>query len=115
MDSLRLFIAILFFVALFVMYISSTNTFHLNSESSLVDANTEKEFVVHTNKNTIEMDTLEENQENRQKISSYEQKTNHSYEQNDKKDEQVEKPNKEEGKLQPYHPEIFDSLQGSLL
>lgn len=112
MNTLRFFLVILFFVALFVIYVSSTNTISQNSESSLVDVNTEKEFVIDTNKNTIQTNKFEDNQENRQQISSYEQKTNHSYEQKSQETKNLEE---KQVKLEPYNPEIFDSLQGSSL
>jgi len=108
MNSLRFFLATLFFVAMFVLYISSTSTINIqNSESSILNPISEKEFVVDTNKNTIPIITEDHNQENRQNISSYEQKTNNTYEQDD--------PNKvietrENVELKPYSPEMFDSL-----
>lgn len=117
MNKLSLFLIILFVISILFLYISSTNTYTGNGESSIISDENSTDINNLVLQNNISEHSNVDKNEKRQTISSYEQKTNHSYENNDKNE--LNHINQDENQtsildtLQPYSPDIFDNMNGS--
>lgn len=106
MNIIRVFLIILFAIGCVYVYLSATNSILIQKDHSSI--------VYDDNRNEVVIDDFKQNKqekrEKRKKISSYEQKTNNSYEQ-----PKNQAKSNIDSELKPYNPEIFNDLAYSLV
>ena len=111
MNIIRVILVILFVVSCIYVYLSATNSIVTQKDqvsASIVYNDDRNEVVI---EDTYDIGQhKQEKREKRKKISSYEQNTNNSYEQNKVINKSVIGP-----ALKPYTPEIFGDLSYSLV
>ena len=116
MNKTSLFLVILFITSILFLYSSSTNTFRLKGESSIVSYKNKHNINDILTSDTALQQSEYDINEKRQNISSYDQKTNNSYEV-DLQQYEEHNIDKESihNTLKPYSPDIFNIMHGSEL
>lgn len=109
MNIIRVILVILFVVSCIYIYLSATNSIVTQKDHASIVYNDDRNEVVIDDTYDIGQHK-QEKREKRKKISSYEQNTNNSYDQNTTISKSDIGP-----ALKPYTPEIFSDLSYSLV